>query len=743
MMSLSISGISDGVYMHDINRQEFFTVIGARTNNLKNLNVAIKKNSLTAITGISGGGKSSLAYGTLYSICKHQFNQLESGAYDQANYCADDFYGSLPAIAVSQHNYNSNPKSTIYSYINIPSYLYSVQQNPNTRIEHSSLKLNKPGNECPCCQGARQSWSLSEELIFDSFTALEKNPFKCWSGANLEKKMALLRAFCEDEKIDLKNSISQLTTEQRHKLLNGESVKKFKISYSFSGKRRSREERYTGPIKELRCYDKSKNISLLDAFRKFSKSLPCVNCDSTGIDPVIYQRSSIFGINLFDFLRIPISEIISKLNACPKVLSAEIKDLVAQLETLNELGLGYLTLSRQIPTLSGGELQKLRFGQICNTSISGVMFILDEISSQVSHDAHHLMIDKMKKICANGNTIVMIEHNHHFIESAEQVICIGPYAGDQGGYIIPYVAPIKCVIPETKKIDVSEMLSLPVVSKNNLSDVKVAIPLHSVTGICGISGSGKSSFAIAISEIMPNVHYVSQKQMRGSVRSTVATALDMISCVAVIFSKETGLSKELFLPQPGKLGCCESCGGTGMIDYAKTFEKNIKITCTACEGELFSTVVDSLIIKNLNLNVKDFYAMPLHSLPRVVVEQSKKLQVVIKIAESLGIGHLSLKRKIGSLSGGESRRIKLLQALTSPNRNRILIVDEPGAGLDKTSSMQTIKYIKKCAEKFKAILIIEHKNEMLEQCDHLIEFGPGAGQNGGKIIFTGSPSEMK
>jgi len=726
-----------------MNIKNSFTVNGARTNNLKSLNVAIRKNSIIAITGISGGGKSSLAYGTLYAICRQQFKQLESGSFDQVNYRVDSFDGSLPAIAVAQHNFNSNPKSTVYSYIDIPSYLYSVSPDHNNRIFHPSLKLNKPGNECPSCQGARQSWCLYEELIFDRFTALKNNPFKCWSGANSEKNAALLRAFCEDEGINLQQPISELSAEHKHKVLNGESLKKFRISYSVGGKRRSREERYTGPVKELSSYAKSEKISLRDAFRKFSKSSACNACDSTGVNPSLYQESLISGINLFDFLRTPISEIIFQIKACGQAQSAAIHALVSQLIILNDLGLGYITLSRQIPTLSGGELQRLRFGKICNTSISGVMFVLDEISSQVSPDAHPKIIRNIKNICANGNTVVMIEHNDHFIRSADQVICIGPSAGDQGGYIIPYVAPADCALPEMRKLDEFEMLDLPTVSKNNVSGVSAAIPLRSVTGICGISGSGKSSFATALSEAMQNVHYVSQKQIRGNVRSTVATALDLTASVAAIFSKETGFGIELFLPQPGKPGCCKLCGGTGVIDYAKTFEKNIKIICTECEGELFSKAVDSLLIRKLNLNVKQLYALPFHSFPKEVVEQSRKLQTVIKIADALGVGHLSLNRKVGSLSGGESRRIKLLQALISPNKDRILIVDEPGSGLDGVSAARVINYIKQCAKNFKAVLIIEHKQEMLDYCDYLIAFGPGAGPNGGKITFTGSPSKER
>ncbi|WP_207284643.1 ATP-binding cassette domain-containing protein [Pseudomonas sp. FW300-N2A2] len=720
-------------------KRNFFTVVGAKTNNLKNLNVEIKLNSLTAITGISGGGKSSLAYGTLFAICKQQFNQLDSGTYDYSDYKVDSFYGSLPAIALTQNNYNSNPKSTIYSYLDVPSYLYSILPDGNTLLDHSSLRLNKPGNECPHCQGSRESLSLSESLIVDDLKPLERNPFKCWSGANLAKNTALLRAFCEDEGIDLKKSISELSGDQKYKVLNGESIKKFKVNFAFGGKRRSREERYVGPVKDLSGFSDSDKISLFESFRKFSTPLPCSYCDATGLDPLIYKESKVSAISFFDFLRHPVIEVVERLKCSHEKYPPALSALISQLETLVELGLGYVSLIRQIPTLSGGELQKLRFGQVCNTSISGVMFVMDEISSQISTNSHAALIEKMKNICANGNTIVMIEHNNYFIKSADQVICIGPAPGDMGGYIVPYVAPADELIRGSREFKLSDMLSLPSVSKNNVLNIVVSVPQGAVTGICGVSGSGKSSFAGAISEAVPGAYYVSQKQMRGNIRSTVATALDLVANIATIYSSNSNESRELFLPQPGKLGCCGACGGTGVVDFTRTFEKTIKITCAVCEGELFSDIVDA--VKVCDMNVKEFYGLPLHSLPSELVAQNKKLSTAVRIAEALGVSHLSFNRKIGSLSGGESRRVKLLQALMSPGKDKILIIDEPGAGLDMGSAVKAINYIKDCAINFKAVLVIDHKSEILKRCDYLVEFGPGAGPEGGKLMFSGVPSD--
>lgn len=723
--------------MHGSSKERLFVVNGAKTNNLKSLNVTIRLNSITAITGISGGGKSSLAYGTLYSICKQQFSQLESGTYDHAVYNVDEFHGALPAIALTQNNFNSNPRSTIYSYLDIPSYLYSITPSSDTNIDQSILRLNKPGNECPHCGGSRETLSLSENLLIDDSKSLKDTPFKCWTGANLSKYGALLSAFCEDEGIDIRKTVRELPAAHKKKILEGESAKKYKISFTFSGKRRSREERYVGPMRTLQEFSQSKNISQYDAYRKFSTPSPCMMCDSTGVDREKFKRSKIGEMSLFDILRLPISECLETLKVSCQNFSPALDSLIHQLDTLMQLELGYLTLARQIPSLSGGELQKLRFAQICNTQISGVLFVLDEISSQVSKNHHELLIQKMKGICDRGNTIVLIEHNDYFIASADQVICVGPGPGEEGGYIVPYLPPQRIEPRNHKVLEKKDFFQLPKVSNNNVVGVSASVPRGSITGVCGVSGSGKSSFASAISQSLPQVNYVSQKQMRGNIRSTISTALDLSGTIASIYSKNTGASKELFLLQPGKPGCCDECGGTGVIEFTRTFEKTVKISCPTCEGALFSNKVDDICISGLN--IKDFYFSALHSLPKELVEQSKKIASIVGISEALGISHLSVSRKIGSLSGGESRRVKLLQALVSPNKEKTLIIDEPGAGLDRLSAINAIRHIHQYAERFKAILVIDHKPEILNECDYLLEFGPGAGPDGGKVVYFGPP----
>lgn len=724
------------IIMNSKKNDFYFVVNGIKTNNLKDINVSIKLNTITAITGISGGGKSSLAYGTLYALCKHHFSMLENGSYDYFDYKIDSFEGALPAVALNQNNFNSNPKSTIYSYLDIPSFLYNSNPENGLELNNNILRINKPGNECRKCNGARFSFRIDENLIIDKNKKLNSNPFKCWSGANLSKNTALLKAFCLSEGINLDKSFLELTVNDQDKLLNQKSKTKFKINFTFAGKKRSREEHYIGPmcfLKELEC---SSKVSEYTLYKKFSSMHTCQECEGTGIDLEKYNKYQVLDITLAELLTKPISEIALNFRSKNKKAPA-LEALTSLLNDIESLGLGYLSLCRQIPTLSGGELQKIRFSQISNTRMSGVFFVFDEISSQVSKDSYELLINKMKDICNRGNTIVMVEHNDQFIKSADNIICIGPVPGNKGGYITPYIPyknQIKSIDNGSKKM---EMLSLPAVSKNNLKNLKSSIPINCVTGLCGPSGSGKSSFAIALSEVLENSTYVSQKQMRGNIRSTIATALELSNELAKIYSKLTSMPEECFLLQPGKSGCCPECGGTGVVEFARTFDKTIKIKCHLCNGFMFSDFSNSIVFNGFNIN--NIYNMPLNELPEYITSKCRKLKNLVITSKALGISHLSIGRKIGNLSGGEARRIKLSQALLTPRKNNILIIDEPGAGLDPITAQKTIEHIRAHSSEFKAILVIDHKKEILEKCDYILEFGPGAGPKGGSIVYQGTP----
>lgn len=703
---------------------------GIKTNNLKDLNISIPLNKITAITGISGGGKSSLAYETIYKKCRNEYSFISDGGFDSVSYNMDFCENIIPSIALKQKNSNVNPHSTIYSFISLSEL---IGFGGDFRLPSSLLKLNKPGNECPHCLGNRLKAALDIEKIVDANKDISENPFRCWSGVGKNKYSALLTKMCDSLNIASNTKFGDLKEDARQALLRGVSDTKYQVSYTVNGKRRSRSEIYIGPILELEGFLKSKKISEYSYAEKFCKLSECDFCNGSGLNKSKYESYMFRGVSFYDFLTLPIDRLIQIIDF-DSDNEATVR-LSASLKAVSSLGIGYLSLSRSIPSLSGGELQKLKFSKVVSSQISGVLFVIDEISAQVNYSDHNLILGFMREICSRGNTIILIEHSEFFIKEADVVLNIGPYAGASGGYLVEGLEFNKQAL-EVNDLSGCDYLRIEGLTKNNLKEVSVSLPINRVTGVYGVCGSGKSSFAKAISEKVEGTVYISQEVLKGNSRSTVATYLDLSDSVADMYSESTKSNRELFLAQSGKINVCPVCDGTALVDYVRGFEKTVKVECPECEGARFSNLADCMDL--CGVNIKDFFNMAVLDVVRKDFAFLPRLKSKLILLISLGLGHLSLGRKISSLSGGEAKRLKIAKFLHAPKPGSILIVDEPGSGLDDKTALSVLSFIKSLSRKFKSIIIIEHKDFLLKSCDHCLCFGPGAGSIGGKIVHAGS-----
>ncbi|MAG99510.1 MAG: hypothetical protein CMK73_02085 [Pseudomonadales bacterium] len=699
---------------------------GVKTNNLKNIDVRIAANKITAITGVSGGGKSSLAYETIYRKCRNEFLLIDDGGYEEANYIMDRSENLMPAVAIQQKNLNSNPRSTIYSFLSLYEYLVAAK---TIALPNKLLKLNKPGNECPECCGSRISARLDIDKVIDADKRLLDNPFNCWQGAGKSKYTALILKVCDFYGIDKGKKFFEISNAEQDLLLSGESEDKFQVSYLINGKRRSRSERYIGALRELKELLSSKKISEFSHAEKFCSHTECSHCLGSGLNKVLYDGAEFLGVSFFEFLTKPIDSVIKSVDWAG--YGAPILSLQRVLEASSILGIGYLSLSRSIPSLSGGELQKLKFGKVLSSQISNVIFVIDEISSQVNMVDHESMFNAMREVCFKGNTIILVEHCRYFIDQADEVINIGPGAGKDGGHLIDYVAPKHASLPLIS-LEGCSYFNTPRIWSNNVKGVSVRIPMNRLTGIYGVSGSGKSSFAKGLAASEKKVIHVTQNVLRGNSRSTVSTYMGLSDQIADLYSEVSGHDRDFFLAQSGKDNVCKTCDGASMIEYARGFEGVVKIECPACDGNRFSNLMDD--VKFEGLNICEFYKAPLMDAEKIV---PKKLKRKFNLLISLGLGHLSLGRKVASLSGGESKRLKMAKHLAAPKEDAILIVDEPGAGLDEVTALKVLAFIKSHSDLFKSIIVIDHKEIMLSSCDYCICFGPKAGEYGGEVIYIG------
>jgi len=695
---------------------------GVSTHNLKNIDINIIKNSVTTIFGRSGAGKSSLAYSSLYKVCSDEFDALENGYSENGNYSIDSYSGIIPAVAISQHNNNNNPRSTLYSYLNLSHILsFMTHKYPDKIPKYEYLKLNKLVNECPFCKGLGENNDIYLPNILNIEKSIEENAFTIWSnGSFADLYQKLLLAYCIQEHIPINVPFKQLNKIDQHKLLYGQSSEKLQIKFKYRNVYRTRKICYEGAILFAESFVLKNSNSRLT-----TKNI-CKSCLGSRINIQRYQNISIFNIIFKDFLTIPISSILDKL----KHMSAS-EELLSILGAICELGLGYLSLSRSIPSLSGGELQKLKFSRLLTSNISGVLFVIDEISAQLNPDDFPKILSYIRKLSKN-NTIVLIEHAEFFIKNSDYRIHIGPYPGVLGGMICNSEEIISPIENKIKPYTTNSFIEFDGINKNNVINQKVKIPVNAITLFMGPSGSGKSSIARYI-EMMSDVIYISQKSSNFNYRSVLASSLKVNNLIAEMFEKGTNISAEKF--NLSQTGGCIDCSGTGLIKYSRGYDKDIYITCPTCEGKLFDPYNIVLNEKVNGLTIVDFYNTEISILIDYIDTKNKSLYSILDTVINLGLGHLTLNRKTQTLSGGEIHRIKLCENLSRIKRtNKLLIVDEPIAGLDPETASKVLAFIHSKRTIFKSIILIEHRKEVMNYVDYLVTIGPGSGYLGGKVI---------
>ncbi|WP_210502150.1 ATP-binding cassette domain-containing protein [Pantoea ananatis] len=692
------------------------TFSGIKTNNLKNIDVEILRNKITVIYGRSGAGKSSLAMSTIYQLCKNEFDAIENGSIESHNYELSGYDGIIPATAISQRNTNNNPHSSLYSYLNI-SLLLSLLKNGNTIPDFQYLKINNAKNACLKCDGIGELTRLETSKVIDHSRSLENSPFLCWRNGELaDYYNKLLIAFCNDEKIDISKKIDQLSELEQEKVYFGESKEKLTFRCKQKGVMKQRRAFYIGALKYSQ-----KNVNLKSS-TSFTTNEICDDCNGSRVNSNI-ANLKVLNTDFKSFLLTPISELIEE-----KLIIDSESQLYKILFSMVRMGLGYLNLSRSIPSLSGGELQKTLFSKLLTTNINGIIIVLDEISSQVNELEHDRIIKYIKELSLK-NTVLLVEHNSKFIDIADIKLHIGSHAGEKGGYLCAQETILPLPNNNTRN-KISEMATFESLNCNNVINQSINIPLGCVTLFRGPSGSGKSSLARAICN-QQDSKYISQKIPNYSSRSTLSTITKLNIMIAEFYAKETGLNVDSFVPT--KLGACKLCSGLGVVKYERSFEKDIYITCPSCDGDLFNRDSFETNILVRGISIADAYSQEINSL--IDIFTGTAFHSILITMNELGLAHLSLKRRTQTLSGGELRRIRLCDLLNKNRKtNKIIIIDEPTAGLDSETASKVLGFIYKKSSIHKATIIIEHKSEALDYIDYIVEVGPGYGLNGGKVV---------
>ncbi|MCV3457103.1 ATP-binding cassette domain-containing protein [Campylobacter sp. CNRCH_2016_0050h] len=696
---------------------------GIQTHNLKNITFFTKTPEIIGIYGVSGGGKSSLALHTIYSLCSNSFNAIENGFIDDIQYIVKDYKDLMPVIAIKQLNLNTNPRSTIYSYLNFSSALSSM-----LNIDYDMLRLNKPKNECQKCKASGYVFEIDTNKVIDFDAKIIDTPIIPFR--KYEYLRILFLEFCNYHNIDQNKTFRELQPEIQNLLLYINKSHCFTIKYRHNKKLRTKHLEYIGVMLYLQERLNSDKISVYKEVIEYCKENICDSCNGSKINLQIYKNIFIGNISFYDFLTTPMIDLVRMTQS--NVFHERIKNV---LTACCDFGIGYLSLNRSIPTLSGGEIQKLNFANLVSIPMSNLLIIIDEISSGLHHSDYKNIWKNILSLKERKNTIVLVEHNLEFLNKCDRRICLGPVGGKNGGYIIEDKLPILKPIEVNQKYKKSNFLNINI-NINNINSQRLLLPYDSFVAIVGKSGSGKSSLALFLEKNIDNCIYISQRLPRGNIRSSVASYLEANKVIASFFSSYFNKNVAYFINSGGSEIICPFCDGTGIIRYDRGFESSIDIVCPQCNGKMFNELALKYTIRQKS--ILDIYNYEINDLDDI---GSSKLSKIITLMRDLSLGHLSFNRKINTLSGGELKRIKILKNLLKKIDNKILIIDEPSSGLDYNNAQNIINILK--SAKTLTTIIIEHNPRLYLQSDYIIELGPGSGSNGGKIIFQGFLSDYK
>lgn len=711
---------------------------GIKTNNLQNISLELKKAQFYGVAGPSGSGKSSLAYGTMHAIAQHEWEKV-SGVQGSAlaPYAVEEYENVIPSVALKQENHNQNPRSTIATFLRLDKSFRLLFASA-CGVSPTLFSFNSPRNACPKCEGLGYVVALDTDQLIRWDLSIEEKPFLPWRKSYYQK---LLEAYAKSCGIPLNISLQNLPKSQVDLLLYENSTEKLAVSYTLGGKRRTHRFFYRGFYNELESLvNDKKHVSSANKITSFGHTEVCPRCKGKRFSDEVLSYTY-QGMNLGTVYMMEVSKLEQVVAGWCKTEQQQerkilLKGIATLLEAMTKAQLGYLHLNRSIPTLSGGELQRIRLINILTSQINDMMYIVDEPSAQLHVSEYNSLLADMRRLTEDGNTVVMIEHNRYFLERTDHCLFVGPGSGNQGGQLF-HSLPKDCPVVQEQGRGIGEMMSFHSLSANNVENVDVDIPVGRITGLYGPSGSGKSTLARCIEQRYDKTVYVSQRPIKGTVASTIASYSEVFDEIRSLFAKENNVDTDWF-SFSGKKGVCPACGGRGSVKYQLDFGKTeVELVCEECNGCRYNDTALSYHYKGhsifdvLNKTVDSLLQDGMFEGNSTIVERLQCLQ-------RLGLGYLTLFRTTDTLSGGEAQRLKLAKYIGRRQKDKLFIFDEPLRGLDGKSVANILSVFREITNSGGTVLMIEHNVAGLAFCDYILEMGPGKGRDGGKIVFSGT-----
>lgn len=763
--------VADG---HDLIR-----VQGARVNNLKDVSIEIPKRRLTVFTGVSGSGKSSLVFGTIAAESQRMINETYS-AFVQgfmptlSRPDVDLLEGLTTAIIVDQERMGANPRSTVgtatdanamlrilfsrlgqphigspnaYSF-NIPTVKASgaitIERGNKTKAEKATF--NRLGGMCPRCEGMGSVNDFDLTALYDDSKSLSEGALTI-PGYSMDGWYG--RIFSGSGYFNMDKPIAKYTKKELHDLLYREPTKIKVEGINLT---------YEGLIPKIQKSILSKDVdSLQPHIRAFVERAvtftTCPDCGGTRLSQEALS-SKIKGKNIADVCAMQISDLAGWVRDLDEPSVAPLlKGLRHLLDSFAEIGLGYLSLDRPSGTLSGGEAQRTKMIRHLGSSLTDVTYVFDEPTIGLHpHD-----IERMNRLLLQlrdkGNTVLVVEHKPETIAIADHAVDLGPGAGTGGGTVC-----FEGTVEELRATDTitgrhlddrarlkdsvrssSGALEVRGASLNNLQNVDVDIPLGVLCVLTGVAGSGKSSLINGSVAGRDGVVVIDQGAIRGSRRSNPATYTGLLEPIRKAFAKANGVKPALF--SSNSEGACPTCNGAGVIYTDLGVMATVESTCEECEGKRFQAAVLEYTLGGRN--IAEVLAMSVAEAEEFFNDGEARTPAAHKILDRLadvGLGYLTLGQPLTTLSGGERQRLKLASQMAE--KGDIYILDEPTTGLHLADVEQLLGLLDRLVDSGKSVIVIEHHQAVMAHADWIIDLGPGAGHDGGRIVFEGPPADL-
>src|SRR5512145_1584649 len=733
--------------------QEYIELRGARENNLKNVSLRIPKRKITIFTGVSGSGKSSIVFDTIATESQRLLNENFSmfvrnflPKYSQPE--ADSIENLSMSIVVDQKRMGGGSHSTVGTITDINTILrmmFSRLGQPHVGPTNV-FGFNDPQGMCMNCNGLGRKLDVDMDKFLDKSKSLNEGAIlfpeynvDSWGWSNVINT----GLFDPDKKI------SKYTQQEQNDLLYSEPIKvKTKLgAKDFNLTYEGIVNRFTN--KYIKRDLKTMSERTQKSVEPYMTMGPCSECKGARLNKTIL-KCKINGYNIADLTSMEIPELIEAVKKI-KVPAAEpiVKALLERLENLVDIGLEYLSLSRETDTLSGGESQRVKVVKHLGSSLSDVIYIFDEPSVGLHPRDVHRMNELLQKLRDKGNTVIVVEHDPDVIKVADHVVDVGPLAGPHGGEIVFEGSYADLLKADTitgrhmqQSIPIKDSFRAPIgklpiknAKVNNLQNVSVDIPTGVLTVVTGVAGSGKSSL---INEVFlqqhPDAIVIDQSAVGVNSRSNPATYTGIMDDVRKAFAKANKVNASLF--SFNSKGACENCQGLGVIYTDLAFLNEAKTPCEVCGGKRFKDEVLSYKLNGksisdvLALNVQqalDFFE---------IKEVLRKLQAM----SDVGLDYLSLGQPLSTLSGGECQRIKLASELHK--KGSVYIMDEPTTGLHMSDIDHLLGVINRLVDTGNTVIVIEHNLHIVKNADWIIDMGPEGGSKRGKVIFEGTPKQL-